>query len=150
MSEPDKNLGLRPFRFAVPEGPQKKKVVRLARTDHMMGIIQVIKSGGENNLHSHAHYDGFWFVLKGRVRFYGDNDVLVGEYGANEGVLVPRNTPYWFESAGEEELHLLQVESFDVPLRTKEEVSADRKDHRPRTLQKTGPEDLVVLDAESI
>jgi mannose-6-phosphate isomerase-like protein (cupin superfamily) len=116
----------------------------------MVGIIQVLKSGGENNLHSHAHLDGFWFVLKGRARFYGDHDVLVGEFGPNEGVLVPRNVAYWFESVGDEELHLLQVEAFDVPLPTDKALAADRINHRPRGAHNTGPEDVVIVDAESL
>jgi mannose-6-phosphate isomerase-like protein (cupin superfamily) len=117
--------GMRPFKIAIPEGPAKKKVIRLARTDRMIGILQVLKGGGENNLHSHDHFDGFWFVMQGRVRFYGADDVLVGEYGPGEGVLVPRKVPYWFECASEEDLHLLQVESFDVPLRTPQDIAAE-------------------------
>jgi hypothetical protein len=35
-----------------------KRVQVLCRTDRMIGAIQVIRKGGENNLHSHAHLDG--------------------------------------------------------------------------------------------
>ena len=146
----DKPQAVQPFRIAIPEGPAKKKVIRLARTDRMIGILQVLKSGGENNLHSHAHFDGFGFVLKGRVRFYGDDDVVIGEYGPYEGVMVPRHVPYWFESVGDEELHLLQVESFDVPLRTPQDIAADRINHRPRGAHNTGPDDLVIVDASAV
>lgn len=31
----------------------------------------------------------------------------------HEGVFVPRNVPYWFESVGDELLELLQVEAID-------------------------------------
>jgi len=146
----DTHSGLRPFRFEKPDGPAKKKVVKLARTDRMIAMVQVIRSGGENNLHSHPNLDGFWFVLKGRVRFYGDDDVVVGEYGPYEGVLVPRTIPYWFESVGEEELELLQVEAFNVPLKTAEALAADRVNHRERSEHNRGAKDLLIIDAKPV
>jgi mannose-6-phosphate isomerase-like protein (cupin superfamily) len=138
--------GIKPFKFHRSEGNAKKKVVRLARTDRMIGIGQILVKGGENNLHSHDHLDGFWFVLSGRVKFYGKDDVLVGEFGPREGVLIPRTVPYWFESVGEEELELLQVEAFDIPIRTNEELAADRINHRERKAHNTGPDELMIVD----
>jgi len=52
-------------------------------------------------------------VLKGKVRFHGDEGVVIGDFGPLEGVLVPRRTRYWFESIGDEELEMLQVLAFD-------------------------------------
>ena len=91
-----------------------KVVTRLAQTDILFANIQMIASGGDNNLHSHAGMDGLWFVLKGRARFYGpgQNDVI-GDIGPRESVLIPRNFPYWFEKIGDEELEILQVEAID-------------------------------------
>ena len=66
----------------VPEGPLVGKyVVRLARTDRVLANVQVLKNGGETNLHTHHHLDGFWMVLKGRARFYTEGDVVVAELG---------------------------------------------------------------------
>mgnify|MGYP003694430529 CR=1 FL=1 len=57
----------------------------------MRGAVQVVKKhGGENNLHYHTTSASFWMVLKGRVRFYGPDDVLIGEFGPHEGTITPR------------------------------------------------------------
>ncbi len=48
-----------------------------------------------------------------KVRFYGEGNKLIGEFGKHQGVFIPRNTPYWFESVGEEPLEILQAESID-------------------------------------
>ena len=130
----------------LPEGPYEGKVItRLARTDRMLANVQVLKSGGENNLHSHKHLDGFWMVLSGRVRFYGDNDELIAELGPREGILVPRNFKYWFESIGDETLELLQVESFDVAIPNYNAVrEQERINHRPKVASFGG---IVIADA---
>ncbi len=108
---------------------QPKAVKMLARSDRAFFAVQVVREGGENNLHSHEHVDGFWFVLSGRARFYTTDDELLGECGPLEGVLVPREFPYWFESCGEDELEILQFEASDVVLG---EPNTDRVDHTPR------------------
>lgn len=137
------------FRFTPPELPEgdfKGKVItRLARTDRMMANVQVLKSGGENNLHSHKHLDGFWMVLSGRVRFYGDEDVLLAELGPHEGILVPRTFKYWFEAVGDEPLQLLQVESFDMAIPNYSAIrEQERINHRPKEASFGG---IVVTDA---
>jgi len=102
---------------ALPEGRFEGKIItRMARTDRMMANIQVFKNGGENSLHSHRHLDGFWMVLSGCVRFYGENDEVIGDFRKHEGVLVPRGFKYWFESIGDEAVELLQVEAFNVAI----------------------------------
>lgn len=105
---------------------RNKHVVTLALTDRISANVQVLKEGGENNLHTHPNMDGFWMVLKGRVKFYGDNDVLLGEFGPHEGILVPRGTHYWFESSSDEHLEILQVEAFNIPMKNIQTVIADR------------------------
>lgn len=92
----------RVFKYKKPGDDQAfgKHVTRLARTDRMIANLQVLREGGENNLHSHSHLDGFWMVLGGRARFYGDKNVLIADLGPMEGVLIPRNFKYWFEAVG--------------------------------------------------
>ena len=102
------------FRYRRPDELKTKRgIAPLARSDILFSAVQIIREGGENSLHSHAAMDGFWFVLRGRARFYGAGDRLIGEIGLHEGVFVPRNVPYWFESVGDEWLELLQVEAID-------------------------------------
>jgi mannose-6-phosphate isomerase-like protein (cupin superfamily) len=117
-----------------------KALVRLVQSDIMMSNIQIVKEGGDNALHSHAGMDGFWFVLKGRARFYGTlDDELICELGPHEGVYIPRTYPYWFEKAGDEELELLQVEAID------RSVKNTRTDHKPL---KEGTAQAVMFDME--
>ena len=85
-------------------------MVNIAQSDVVRGLVQIVKpGGGDNNLHLHTGMDSVWFVLKGRVRFYGPEDVVIGEYGPHEGILMPRNNPYWFAAVGDVDLELLQV-----------------------------------------
>jgi mannose-6-phosphate isomerase-like protein (cupin superfamily) len=88
----------------------------------------VKKNGGENNLHYHSTSASFWMVLKGRVRFYGPGDVLIGEFGPHEGTITPRYSRYWFENVGDDDLEILQVSAFSEGARTsgRTDVSAQR------------------------
>jgi mannose-6-phosphate isomerase-like protein (cupin superfamily) len=102
-----------PFKFERPRNlaPGVKATYFLARSDISQATIQVVPEGGDNNLHYHPGDDGFWMVLEGKVKFYGP-DGVVGVYGPNEGILVPRNSRYWFETADKkEELVILHVSS---------------------------------------
>jgi mannose-6-phosphate isomerase-like protein (cupin superfamily) len=103
--------------LGVIRAPGNRFLTRLIRTDIMIGQVQLMRHGGEERLHSHAHLDGLWMVLNGRCRFYGEGDALLADLGKHEGVLIPRGFKYWFESVGDEELELLQVEAFDVPMK---------------------------------
>ena len=60
--------------------------------------------------------------------FYGEDDAVLGEFGKHEGVMIPRNVKYWFESVGAEPLELLQVEARVAG------QTADRIDHSERKL----------------
>ena len=114
------------FRYRTPEikGPNAK--VWLCRSDIMFAAVKAIREGGENNLHSHTALDGFWFVLKGRVRFYGAGDALPADLGPHEGIFLPRGVRYWIEATGGELLEILQVEAID------KSVENRRNDHQPR------------------
>ncbi len=102
------------FSYAKPEGVSVGKgMVALGRKDIVRGVVQVVKKdGGENNLHYHSGIASFWMVLKGRVRFYGPDDVVIGEFGPMEGTITPRFSRYWFENCGEGDLEILQVAAF--------------------------------------
>lgn len=102
------------YSYKKPQGIGTEKArVTLAKGGNVRGVIQVVDEGGENNLHYHTTADSFWMVLKGRVRFYGVEDVLLGEFGPHEGIVTPAYTRYWFESCSDEPLELLQVGAFD-------------------------------------
>jgi len=102
------------FAYAKPTGVNSGKgFINLGRKDIVRGVVQVVKKhGGENNLHYHTTSASFWMVLKGRVRFYGPGDVVIGEFGPHEGTITPRYARYWFENVGDEDLEILQVSAF--------------------------------------
>ncbi|KAA3623319.1 MAG: hypothetical protein DWQ08_11765 [Proteobacteria bacterium] len=101
------------YRQPATDGESCKEIVLLCKTDTMRGAVHVIRQGGGENLHSHDTVDGFWMVLSGKVRFYGDDNRLLGEFGPMQGIMVPRFTRYRFESADGEQAEILQVLHFE-------------------------------------
>ncbi len=109
-----------PFSYKKPEAFKGVKAgILLAQTDLVRARVQVIREGGANNLHWHLGVDTVWMVLKGRARFYGPDNVLIADLGVHEGMVTPRGNQYWFESAGEEELELLQIAAFEKGARAR-------------------------------
>lgn len=107
------------YSYRKPEGIGSKKArVVLGKGGNVRGVVQVVDEGGENNLHYHTDADSFWMVLRGRVKFYGPDDVLLGEFGPHEGIITPAYSRYWFESSGDEPLELLQVGAFGPDAKT--------------------------------
>ena len=115
------------FSYKKPELKRGKGIVQLAGSDIIRGRVQIVSEGGENNLHSHRGMDGFWFVLSGRVKFYGPGDVVIGEFGKHEGILVPRGAEYWFESSGDEDLEILQMAAFEKCVKVERVDAAPQK-----------------------
>ncbi len=122
-----------PFSYNKPEGVATGKGrVQLVRTDRLNGVVQIVKkNGGENNLHYHTNSDSMWMVLKGRARFYGPGDEVIGEFGPNEGTVTPAYSRYWFENVGEGELELLQVSA----LHDRKTKGSGRTDLTPQRYQ---------------
>lgn len=116
------------FRYQPPDFPEGrgKGVQLLGRTDLAFAAIQRLKAtGGETNLHTHARVDGFWMVLTGRVKFYTTDDEVIATLNPMEGIVIPRNYPYWFGADGVES-EILQFEA------NVERQSADRKHNTGR------------------
>ena len=117
------------FTYAKPDKVGSgKAIVRLGKGGRIRGVVQLVREGGENNLHYHTDSDSLWYVLKGRVRFYGAGDKVLGEFGPNEGIITPSYFRYWFERVGEEDLELLQVGALSSP----EVPSSGRTDLEPQ------------------
>lgn len=120
--------GIEKFEYETPEDPtDTKNVIRLAATDSFKADMQIVGKDGENNMHSHTGNDGFWYVMSGKARFYGDGDEVVAELEPNEGLLIPHDEKYWFESAGEHPLEILHIGSYVAG------VEDRRIDHAERT-----------------
>jgi mannose-6-phosphate isomerase-like protein (cupin superfamily) len=101
------------FKYEKPEFEGVKKTVLVCDSDLMRVHVQVVKSGGENNLHTHPGEDAFWYVINGAVRFYGEGDKVIGVFSKGEGILIPRGYKYWFESASSESLEIIRVGARD-------------------------------------
>ncbi|MDX1483662.1 MAG: cupin domain-containing protein [Alphaproteobacteria bacterium] len=103
--------GIEIFGFARPQdlADGERGNVRLCDGEILRGTVQILPVGFSNTLHYHPAAEGFWMVLSGLVRFYGDDGHFLGEFGPMQGVLIPRNGRYWFHQCGDEEAHLLQV-----------------------------------------
>ena len=112
----------------------KKANIRLAAGELIKGQIQIVKkNGGENNLHYHTNAETFWWVIKGKVRFYGPGDVVIGEFNEGEGIITPRYSRYWFENAGQgdDDLELMQIAASDtVGNKSGRTDIAPRPDHK--------------------
>jgi len=100
---------VQPFNLAA----SAKGRVDLGRTNLIRGMTHLFKRGsGEPKPHYHANTDCFWLVLKGRARFYNAGDEMIGEFGPQEGTIMPAYARYRFESIGEGDLQMLQVLAF--------------------------------------
>jgi mannose-6-phosphate isomerase-like protein (cupin superfamily) len=116
-----------------------KSSTRLARTDLLSVGVQVIASGGETNLHAHGGEDATWIVLQGRARFYTTGDEVVAELGKFEGLVIPREAPYWFESADDSEnLVIMRIGA------SAQNEPKRRIDHSPRQFATQADNDGVV------
>jgi len=104
---------MQPFHYEKPNTDRVKSIVTLVKGELVRLHVQVVKDGGENNLHYHTGSETAWMVLKGRVRFYGVGDEVIGEFGPHEGILIPSGARYWFEKVGDEDLELLQMVGYD-------------------------------------
>lgn len=108
----DAEARIQTFSYTKPEvfdDRMPKQFISLFRSDLIRLAVQVVKEGGENNLHYHTGGDNAWMILKGAARFYGVGDKLLGEFHSNQGILLPGGSRYWFEKIGDEDLEILQI-----------------------------------------
>jgi mannose-6-phosphate isomerase-like protein (cupin superfamily) len=80
----------------------------LAKSEAMNFKYFVASHWGEIVLHKHPGSDAVWFVLGGEATFYGEDNKVIARARKNEGVFIPHDTPYWFESSSEENLVILR------------------------------------------
>jgi quercetin dioxygenase-like cupin family protein len=80
----------------------------LADTGNMQVRVKCYAAGGENALHTHPGEDHTFVVLAGKARFWG-NEGEVATLERNQGIMLPANCFYWFESCADEPLVLLRV-----------------------------------------
>ena len=47
-------------------------------------------------------------MVAGQATFYGEGDTVVAKLNKNEMLLIPRGTPYWFESSSKDALVIMR------------------------------------------
>lgn len=97
------------FRYDKPAPTARpKQSLHLVTGQELTFGVQVVRHGGENNMHYHTKSESAWFVYKGQARFIGINGVLA-ELGPMEGIFLPGGTRYRFEKFGDEDLEIFQM-----------------------------------------
>ena len=81
----------------------------LPGTEDLTARIKVYETGGENVMHSHPSEDHAFYVLQGTATFHVEQDENVAVVSANEAILLPKGTRYWFTNTGEGNLVFLRV-----------------------------------------
>jgi len=109
------------YRYEMPaDQGHVKDFVDIWRTEVLGVGVQIVRNGGETNLHAHNGVDSMWYVLGGTAAFYdeAENKYVLTK---NESIVLPGGTKYWFESVGDEALEVLHITGRDpavVPSRT--------------------------------
>ena len=85
-----------------------KQSTRLVRNNHLTLDVHVVSDGGEDSLHRHPGSDAVWYVLSGEASFYGEGDKLIAKLHKNEGLHIAHDSPYWFESSGQDNLVIMR------------------------------------------
>jgi len=116
---------MEPISYVSPEFDQFPKVTSSLwnKQDMLRVDVQKIKDGGETNMHSHTGMDSAWFVLGGAARFHGFEESDVHDLAHYEGIFIPKATPYWFESVGDQPLEILHILARDVSVEKNERVN---------------------------
>ena len=112
------------LRYEKPEQASKYKVkdlVWLVRRPLLRVLVQIVREGGENNLHYHTKSETSWIVLKGRAVFVGMGDTVLADIGPMEGIHIPGGARYKFYKEGEEDLEILQIVAAEDGGREKDE-----------------------------
>ncbi len=123
----DAEARIQTFGYAKPAANgHVKQIANLIRSDLVRLNVQIVKEGGENNLHYHTGGDNAWMVLKGAARFYGVGDALIAELHASDGILLPGGSRYWFEKVGDDDLEILQIVCKETRAAKTERINLDR------------------------
>jgi mannose-6-phosphate isomerase-like protein (cupin superfamily) len=113
----DAEANVRTFRYGKPDsdGRRPKDLAWLVRRPLLHVLVQVVREGGENNLHYHTRSETSWIVLSGRAVFTGVEDKILAELGPMEGIHIPGGARYRFAKSGPDDLEILQIVAIENP-----------------------------------
>lgn len=81
----------------------------VAQSDLLSVAVKIYASGGENKMHMHPEEDHSFIILQGQATFHIGTDENVKVVNANEGVMLPAGTCYWFLSSAPENLVMIRI-----------------------------------------
>jgi mannose-6-phosphate isomerase-like protein (cupin superfamily) len=106
--------GLVRFRYEKPVGQDSPVAVVPLADSVVLGIdVQVLSAGAEVMVGVDRAAENLWWVLAGQARFFDADGQVFGEFGAFQGVAVPRGASGRFESAGDVDLEILRISAVD-------------------------------------
>ncbi len=71
--------------------------------------LLVFTEGGENEMHNHPDDNHAFIVLEGEATFHVETEDNVVVVGHHEGLLLPKDTNYRFQSSGSSNLIMVRV-----------------------------------------
>ena len=97
------------FSLEAPLLAQGRSDTTVAHTDLLRLRLKVYASGGENVLHLHPNEDHSFIILQGEATFHIGTEDAINVLTKYQGVMLPRGTPYWFQSSAPENLVMLRA-----------------------------------------
>ncbi|TMB74037.1 MAG: cupin domain-containing protein [Deltaproteobacteria bacterium] len=131
------------FKLKTPQITGGRSHIPLASTEHMSVGLNYYIPGRKNKLHTHPGEDHIFVVMDGRATFYNkEHQPIVLNKG--EGIMLPENHYYYFQSTGDKPLALFRVSA--------------KKDNKPKVVRvdaegnkRTEEEnEFVVVDGAAI
>jgi mannose-6-phosphate isomerase-like protein (cupin superfamily) len=96
------------FKLKTPLITGGRSHIPLAKTEHMTVGLNYYTPGRKNKLHTHPGEDHTFVVMDGEATFYNrEHQPTVLRKG--EGIMLPENHYYYFESTGNRSLALFRV-----------------------------------------
>ncbi len=87
----------------------------VAQSDLLSLAVKIYAAGGENKMHMHPEEDHSFIVLQGQATFHVGTDDNIKIVNANEGVMLPAGTCYWFLSSMPENLVMIRIGAAKSP-----------------------------------
>jgi mannose-6-phosphate isomerase-like protein (cupin superfamily) len=96
------------FKLRTPHITGGRSHIPLAQTEHMSVGLNYYVPGRKNKLHTHPGEDHIFVVMDGQATFYNrEHQPTVLNKG--EGIMLPENHYYYFQSTGDKPLALFRV-----------------------------------------
>jgi mannose-6-phosphate isomerase-like protein (cupin superfamily) len=131
------------FKLKTPQITGGRSHIPLASTEHMSVGLNYYIPGRKNKLHTHPGEDHIFVVMDGQATFYNkEHQPIVLNKG--EGIMLPENHYYYFQSTGDNPLALFRV---SAKKGNKPKVVRVDAEGNKRTEEENG---FVVVDGAAI